>query len=119
MTVTDTGIVAAVRRKLADESATVAEQRWSDADIFGAIRAGMRILYADRPSAFSLTALLSDYSEVTEPTAGGDDWPTLSLWIEPLANYAAGTLLSDDADRADPDRGMRFLQLWAASVYAR
>jgi hypothetical protein len=116
MTVTETGIVAAIRRKLADESAVDAAQRWSEAEILGALRAGLRLLYAQRPSAFSVTALLVDYDDVTEPESGSDDWPARTVWIEPLANFVAGTLLADDSDRADPDRGMLFLQLWALAM---
>jgi len=116
VTVDESRILERIRRKLSDEETTPASQRWKDETLFDVIGDGLRSLYAARPSAFSVTALVVDADDVMLPASDADVLPVLPRFVEPLANYVAGTLLSDDADRADPDRGRMFLELWLTGV---
>lgn len=112
-TVAQSRIMERLRRKLHDETAPL---RWSDAETFDALNDALRTLWSRRPDAFATTTLVGSYSAVTEPTASGSTLPVADRWVEPLACRMAGVLLGDDSDRADPERGARFLAQFEEAV---
>jgi hypothetical protein len=104
-------VASDVGKALADTGAV----RWTPAALLPYINATLALLWAHRPDAFYVTAVVIEQPAAL--AAIGDAVPTLDRWREPIAHrVAALALLEDSTDSANRDLAKTHLPLFEAAL---